>query len=218
MACHVQREEKGAHYVFYTPPFYASWSFEPCGSSSVWYLDCSLSIKEMPEIGSRPLSIWYTVLLPHRNLWYAHQSFLFLHFPGVTLYDWKPVSGQCAAKCCDGAGGPIVMEGKCKNETRKCTWVRAKKIQEDCVSVCSKQQDCSKGRSKLCSDWLITRAFSCNSNILVKRQWQVGMDYHRSRFLSNFLNFPLYFILCNNIDHLSFYLFIYLSYLPTAII
>ena len=54
MACHVQREEKGAHYAFYTPPFYAGWGLAPCGSSSVCYLNCSLSIKEMPGIGSRP--------------------------------------------------------------------------------------------------------------------------------------------------------------------
>ena len=51
---HVKREKKGAHYVFYTLPFYAGWSLEPCGSSYVCYLDCLLSIKEMLEIGSRP--------------------------------------------------------------------------------------------------------------------------------------------------------------------
>ena len=48
---------------------------------------------------------------------------------GITI-SYKPKSGECDRVCCNGAGGPLTVEGSC-SPTDKCAGIELADKQED---------------------------------------------------------------------------------------
>ena len=62
------------------------------------------------------------------------------------MLGWKAKEGECD-KCSDGGGGPIVIEGECREPEpgQSCDYVKKTKETKECLTYCD-----SSGKTDLC--------------------------------------------------------------------